>query len=102
MSYRTEKHFFVVFSRDHFQEGYQYLVQAGLVGGKAVLLGWNGEDSDGFLQVRGLRVYSSTVRNSSPVMNCEGLSLCVHDGQDGAFVFIHASCFAGDGISLKG
>lgn len=33
------------------QEGYQHLVRSGLVGGKALLLGWNGEDTDGFLAV---------------------------------------------------
>ncbi|CAM9956804.1 unnamed protein product [Hapterophycus canaliculatus] len=31
------------------EEGYQHLVRNGLVGGKAVLLGWNGQDTDGFL-----------------------------------------------------
>lgn len=33
------------------QEGFQFLARNGLIGGKAVLLGWNGEDTDGFLQV---------------------------------------------------
>lgn len=33
------------------QEGFKYLERNGLVGGKAVLLGWNGEDKDGFLEV---------------------------------------------------
>ena len=33
------------------QEGYQYLARSGLTGGKAMLLGWNGEDKDGFLEV---------------------------------------------------
>eukprot|EP00752_Nemacystus_decipiens_P006485 g5839.t1 len=40
------------------EEGYQHLVRSGLVGGKAVLLGWNGEDTDGFLAALSLE-YSS-------------------------------------------
>lgn len=32
------------------QEGFKYLQRNGLAGQKAVLLGWNGEDTDGFLQ----------------------------------------------------
>lgn len=43
------------FASPGFQEGYQHLVRSGLVGGKAVLLGWNGEDTDGFLAVRIVR-----------------------------------------------
>jgi len=46
------------------QEGYQHLVQSGLVGGKAVLLGWNGEDSDGFLAVRSQKILRDVPRGA--------------------------------------
>ncbi|CAM9204209.1 unnamed protein product [Ectocarpus sp. 6 AP-2014] len=58
------------------EEGYQHLVQNGLVGGKAVLLGWNGEDSDGLLAALSLD-YSSP--KEATFLLCHGPDNIVDD-----------------------
>ncbi|CAN0014736.1 unnamed protein product, partial [Ectocarpus sp. 8 AP-2014] len=58
------------------EEGYQHLVQTGLVGGKAVLLGWNGEDSDGLLAALSLD-YSSP--KEATFLLCHGPDNIVDD-----------------------
>lgn len=58
------------------EEGFQYLARNGLVGGKAVLLGWNGEDTDGFLQALALD-YSSP--QEATFLLCHGPDNIVDD-----------------------
>ncbi|CAM9167536.1 unnamed protein product [Choristocarpus tenellus] len=58
------------------EEGFQYMMKNDLAGKKTVLLGWNGADSDGFLEALGLD-YSSP--SEADFLLCHGPDTIVDD-----------------------